>query len=205
MSERIKDKWLLYSLFALFALGLTLALFILIQALIKADGSPLANRARPMVDFIPLKREQTEESRSKPARPQQKETEPLLQPSKPHFDVPRSPPLEKNFSIDTQPTLMSPALAAQVDGDILPLMRIAPQYPMSAIHRGVEGWVLVEFTISKSGFVLAPKVVRAQPPSLFDRAALRAVRQWRYKPQVINGKAQERRGVRTLIQFELEK
>ena len=33
------------------------------------------------------------------------------------------------------------------DGDYLPLVAIAPQYPTRAAQRGIEGWVLVAFTV----------------------------------------------------------
>ena len=45
-------------------------------------------------------------------------------------------------------------------------------------------------------------VVEADPPGVFDAAALAAIRRWRYYP-IVNGEAVERKGVQTEIRFEL--
>ena len=94
-------------------------------------------------------------------------------------------------------------LAGGSDTDVLPLVRIPPEYPPRALARGLEGSVLVQFTITVTGSVKDAIVVRADPPNVFDQAALAAIARWRYNPRVVNGQAVERVGVQTLIQFEL--
>ena len=93
---------------------------------------------------------------------------------------------------------------AQLDGDVQPLVRVPPQYPQRALSRGIEGWVLVEFDISETGAVINARVVDADPRNIFDRAAIRAVEQWKYKPRTVEGKATVRNGVRVVITFELQ-
>lgn len=58
----------------------------------------------------------------------------------------------------------------------------APSYPPDALREGRSGEVVVEFTVNADGSVSNPRVVRASPPRMFDRAALNAVRRWRFQP-----------------------
>jgi protein TonB len=96
------------------------------------------------------------------------------------------------------------SLTAGSDQDVLPLVRIAPDYPARAAARGIEGWVIVQFTITPTGSVRDPVVVEAMPKNVFDDAALKAIARWRYNPKVEGGVAVERVGVRTIIRFVLE-
>jgi len=92
---------------------------------------------------------------------------------------------------------------AGADTDVLPLVRIPPDYPPRALSRGIEGWVRVQFTISINGSVKDAIVVAAEPPNVFDQAALAAIARWRYNPRIVNGEPVERVGVQTEIRFEL--
>ena len=90
------------------------------------------------------------------------------------------------------------------DRDVIPLVRVKPDYPQRALRRNIEGWVVVQFTITPAGTVKDAKVVDAEPKGLFEEAALKAIARWRYNPKVVDGVAVERVGVQTLIRFELE-
>jgi len=89
------------------------------------------------------------------------------------------------------------------DGEAIALVRVEPRYPADAMRRGREGRVLVEFTISPSGSVEAARVVAAEPPGIFDREAIAAVRQWKYEPRIVQGRAVPQPGMRTTISFRL--
>lgn len=58
----------------------------------------------------------------------------------------------------------------------------SPAYPPEALRAGESGEVVVEFTVNPDGSVSNPRVVRANPPRVFDRAAINAVRRWRFQP-----------------------
>jgi protein TonB len=90
------------------------------------------------------------------------------------------------------------------DRDAVPLVRIEPDYPMQARQRGIEGWVVVEFTISTAGTVKDPVVVASEPGTVFDRVAIQAVRKWKYNPKIEDGKPVERSGVKVRLDFEME-
>ena len=91
------------------------------------------------------------------------------------------------------------------DRDVIPLVRIEPDYPPRASERGVEGWVVIQFTITPAGTVKDAKVVDAEPKGIFDAAAVKAVERWKYNPKVEGGVAVERRGVQVMLTFKLEK
>ena len=89
------------------------------------------------------------------------------------------------------------------DGDILPVMTVPPEYPQRMLARGVEGWVLVEFTVDELGRVTLPRVLEAQPSSGFNQAAVKAVLRYKYKPRVVDGHAVPVQGVRQRIHFNV--
>jgi protein TonB len=91
------------------------------------------------------------------------------------------------------------------DRDTMPLVRINPDYPPRAQSRGIEGWVLIEFTITAAGTVRDARVVQASPKGYFEDAALKAIARWRYNPKVQEGVAVERVGVRVRLSFNMER
>ena len=64
---------------------------------------------------------------------------------------------------------------------------VQPVYPESARKRGVEGWVELAFTVTPSGTVEDVEVRNASPAGVFDDAATRAIRGWRFEPVERNG------------------
>jgi TonB family protein len=64
---------------------------------------------------------------------------------------------------------------------------VNPQYPEAARKKGIEGWVELAFTVTLSGSVEDIEVRNSSPADVFDDAAKRAVRQWRFEPVVRNG------------------
>jgi protein TonB len=106
--------------------------------------------------------------------------------------------------VDARGAMTRMSLSAGSDRDVIPLVRIAPDYPPRALSRGLEGWVKVQFTITPTGTVKDATVVDADPKSIFDDAALKAIARWRYNPRVEGGVAVERVGVQTIIRFQLE-
>lgn len=90
------------------------------------------------------------------------------------------------------------------DGEYLPIVKVAPQYPRRALSRGIEGYVILEYTVTKLGTVKDPIIVEAKPQGIFDNAAIKSALRYKYKPRVIDGEPTEVPGVRTKITFELE-
>lgn len=90
------------------------------------------------------------------------------------------------------------------DGDVLPIIRVAPGYPPRAERSAIEGFVDIEFSVSKTGRVVDPRIVYAEPGSIFNRSALRAVRKWKYKALIVDGEPLERQGLRVRISFAMK-
>ncbi|MGH8197240.1 MAG: TonB family protein [Steroidobacteraceae bacterium] len=79
---------------------------------------------------------------------------------------------------------------------------IAPAYPARARERDTEGWVDLEFTVSKDGTTREHSVRASEPVGVFDRAALDAVKRWRYEPRVVEGSVVDQR-VEARLRFRL--
>jgi protein TonB len=70
----------------------------------------------------------------------------------------------------------------------LPRTKEVPaQYPRAALLSAIEGWVDLEFTISPEGVPTDISVKGSQPRRTFDRAAMEALRQWRFQPIMRDG------------------
>jgi protein TonB len=192
------------------AIGVTAGLFYLMQALISMSGSGLDESKRgSVIEFVRLKRESELELKK---RKLPEKTPPKEQPPPPP-DMNLTPPsaqaqgvmaLAVGFDVDVEMTGGPNIGVAATDSDIIPIVRVNPQYPMRAAERGIEGWVEVEFTISAAGTVKDPVVTASYPGSIFNREALRAIRKWKYNPKIEDGVAVERYGVRVRLKFELK-
>ena len=92
--------------------------------------------------------------------------------------------------------------AAQTDQNVIPLVRIAPNYPPEALEAHREGQVWLSFTISAEGTTKDITVLSSSSPE-FELPARDAVLKWRYAPPMVNGVPLERHDVRTIIRFQL--
>ena len=59
---------------------------------------------------------------------------------------------------------------------------VQPVYPEAARKKGIEGWVELAFTVAPNGTVQDVEVRNASPANVFDDAAVRAIRGWRFEP-----------------------
>jgi protein TonB len=91
------------------------------------------------------------------------------------------------------------------DGEYLPIVKVAPIYPRRAQTRGIEGYCIIEYTVTKSGAIRDPQVVDCSPSGIFDRASVKASLKFKYKPRVVDGEAIEVAGVQNKFTYTLEK
>jgi protein TonB len=66
---------------------------------------------------------------------------------------------------------------------------VAPAYPLSARSSSVQGDVVIETTIDKSGNVVRTHVLSG--PAMLRASALEALKHWRYEPSRLNGEPVE--------------
>lgn len=193
-----------------FAVGafLTSVAFLILWNLVHAAHPVYAASSATRVDFTRLRKDS--ETASKRASKAQKQRPDL---------APQAPKM--NFTSSSASTeavaMLSPDVNARAsmtkmtvnvggsDRDIMPLVRINPDYPPRAQNRGIEGWVLMQFTITAAGTVRDPKVINASPKGYFEEAALKAISRWRYNPKVQEGVAVERVGVQVKLSFTIER
>lgn len=72
--------------------------------------------------------------------------------------------------------------AVSVQGDAQALSNPKPEYPPVAIRRGYEGTVVLEVEVLPDGAVGDVRVKSSSGHAILDRAAVDAVRLWRYEP-----------------------
>ena len=80
----------------------------------------------------------------------------------------------------------------------------APEFPRRALRLGVEGTVRLEFDIAADGSVLDPYVVESNPPGVFDRNAIKAVRKALYEAPTYNGTSVKVNNVQIDLTFKLD-
>jgi len=208
-------RWLLAGVGGLLTAS---AFFLLMQALIAQDAkAPQARPSLAQVDFI------DRPERSEPPPPP---TEPPPEPPPPEPAPPKPEPVRLNPM--PKPSQQQPELAADhsfrpdlgglpglgrgprlgtgktgVNQGLTPIQRIPPSYPRWAARQRLEGWVKVAFTVNPQGEVTDAKVIEAEPSGVFDRAALRAIRRWRFRPPTQGGEPVAQRAVQ-ILKFNLE-
>jgi protein TonB len=97
---------------------------------------------------------------------------------------PVAPPEEIKRKAEKRPLKLSePIVEAQL------LSRIEPRYPPLALQMRQAGTVILHAIISRDGHINALEVVSGSP--YFVQTALDAVRQWRYRPTLLNGEPVE--------------
>jgi len=168
---------------------------------------PFVARDRIVVPDVVLKRPRVDTPVDTKRDPQPEREIPILQPGPQKLivdsfggDVTRIPYTRPK--IELRPGEGGPM--SGVDTDVIPQIRVNPEYPLRAITGNIEGWVQVRFTVTAIGTVRDAVVVESEPGTVFDDAALKAIARWRYNPRVENGEAVERIGLQYVFRFELE-
>ncbi len=202
-----------YLLVAVVAAFITVLLYLLMHELVSQAADNRNNDDDlPSIDFTKVKLE--DELREKSRRIPKKPPPPKEPPPPPKLNVAQEQQVVNNMPMANIPNLDlgmggdGPFLGqiGQVDmgaeGGVIPIVRIAPQYPRKALMAKIEGWVKIQFTITPGGTVSNPSVVDSKPKRIFDREAIRAILKFKFKPKVVNGQQVEQVATQT-IEFEL--
>lgn len=196
------------------ALVFAFGMFWTLHALIHRGAHGVSTETMPTIDFVRLKRnvEIETKQRRKPEKPP-----PPKQPPPPQVKVAAQtqtpqqqvlpfnmPNLNIGANISGGPFIGTFASADSIQGDaeLIPLVRIAPQYPRQAMRDGIAGEVTLEITVGPDGQVKSARVKSAKPRGYFESAAVSAAYKGRFRPKVVDGKPQETTGVYT-VKFNL--
>ncbi|MGQ8366792.1 TonB family protein [Glaciecola sp. 1036] len=172
---------------SIIALGVTFMLFAGMQYLIQQDNAevptPIAyTTINPIFEEV----EEKVITRTRP------EPMPEVQ-SLPETSMPEPTPV-KSTGFSSAPKISIPKVGIQnsfslgpIESGVRPLVRRQPKYPPVAARDGIEGYVVLSFSITASGTVDNIEVIEAQPKGIFETEAKRALRKWKYQPQMQNG------------------
>ncbi len=186
-----------------------------VKPVVKPKAKPLAKpkaKPEPVVPPKPV------ESKAPPkvlqktfteAAPEVKASKPAYAPI-PVFGTPAAKPSKSLVSSNATKTTKPPSPAAgntqggSANSGVQVIQRVKPKYPSRALSRHMEGYVTIQFTVNASGQVENPTVTSASPSGVFDDAALAAIRQFKFKPKMVNGAPVSQRSVQT-INFKLDR
>jgi protein TonB len=191
---------------ASFGLGalITLVLFFVMQAVIATDEARLDEGAKgKLLDFVRLEEDQDLQTKQRKPKPPPPPDEPPPDMPKPEFESSDISQGVDVGAVDVDVNLNVEGGGFSSDGEYLPIVKVNPQYPRRAQTRGIEGYVLLEYSVTKTGAVRDPVVIEAKPPGIFNRAAINAALKYKYKPKVVNGEPIDVAGVKTRITFEM--
>ena len=186
----------------------TFALFWIMQALVSVQGELKEGGAGPSIEFVRLKRDSAPEIKKREAPKRQKPDAPPPPPdissSKSNFNPGEGvgdivPDLDPTGSLDG-----GIGTGAGSDRGVVPLVQIQPDYPLRARQRGIEGWVTLRFTVTATGAVKDAVVMGSRPRKIFDKAALQAIRRWKFQPKIKNGAPVEQKGQQYTLEFTME-
>ena len=189
---------------ALLAVPVALGLFMVMNALIDRDFENPEIKARKIADIV--KPEETIETNVKEQKPEKVED--------PEEPPPEIQPLEFDMDMDTNVANLAPTTSVDIelsssgmssgDGEYLPIVKVAPIYPRRAQTRGITGYWIVEYTVTKTGSIRDPQAVDCQPEGVFENASVKASLKFKYKPRVVDGEPIEVAGVQNKFTYELE-
>ncbi|MGF6091780.1 energy transducer TonB [Pseudomonas sp. 18173] len=131
--------------------------------------------------------------------------------AKPRTEPRRAEPLELPTTLAKIPPAPAPAATAAPAPMLTPVVSLrpsfvtpppAPRYPSTARRRNQQGVVRVEVRLDERGQQLKLTLVRSSGVESLDQAALEAVTRWRFRPEIVDGRAVPSR-VEIPIEFAL--
>lgn len=213
----LNSGFLRFTAAVLLGLAFALAFFDGLHALMSKHGPALlGSETMATIDFVRLNKQFELETRPrekpKPEKPDKPEAAPMslnlpqakVEGPTQALNLPMGPMgVSNDIEVSTGMSLSKNDLAS--DGDYLPIVKVEPVYPRRAQEQGIEGYVLLSFTVTPTGAVENPQVLESQPKGVFDDAATRAVLRFKYKPRIENGKPISVPNVQHVLSFAIEK
>jgi TonB family protein len=93
---------------------------------------------------------------------------------------------------------------APAQADVAANLLAPPKYPADAAANRITGKVVLIVDVAADGSVTDARVEKSEPAGVFDQASLDAVKNWKFKPAVENGKPVAGR-VRVPVNFAMDR
>lgn len=192
----------------------TLLLLFLMYQLVNNDlGEVTQKKAVKIPDInMPDTKIETRFEDAKPEKPEAPETPPDL--PEPEFEAPKvsGDALNMSAPIAKAGIDVGAGSLAFSEGEYLPIVKVPPEYPSTALSRGIEGFCTVVYTVTETGATRDPEPIADQcvtkegkPTTVFNRASVRAALKFKYKPKVVDGKPVEVPGVKNRFTYTMQK
>ena len=182
---------------------MTFALLYAMQGLIhQQPGATAPVRDRDQLTWLPAPRNE------EPSRREEPVVDPEVLKKAP---VPPSGPVSRGpgtgFYIPVPPTGPGPVdttldKLGRPDGPLISIVRVQPAYPAAAEARGIEGWVDVRFDVMTDGQVVNIDVISSSH-RVFESAAIKAARRFRFRAPVVNGVPEVATGIEFRFRFDM--
>jgi len=191
---------------ALPAFVITFLLFALMQELIGTDEVSIRATPIPIDSELPEPRKDSQPNQIVRTLPEPEKPMPRPESFTPDTTGEAGPLV----ALSVDPVLPAPGLDLTgnfmlQDKTATAVVRIDPKYPPQAAKDGIEGWVKLSFSIDATGAVVDVQVLDAEPKRIFDREAIKALKAWKYQPQMKDGKAVAQQGMQVQLDFSLDK
>ena len=193
------------------AFFVTAALLFLMQTLIETGREAVSNRSQvEFVDFIRVRRAERIETREEKPQKFMPETKPdVVQETLDRSDIDAG-----SIDIGMNQNLSNLqvggfSIGAKLgdygisDAEYMPIVRVVPMYPRQAALLGLEGYVIVSFTVTTNGSVKDCVIVESSN-AIFNRSAVQAALKFKYKPRLVDGVAMEVHDVQTKLSYAFE-
>ena len=184
------------------AVPITLGLFLLMQILIQSNQNLRPEEIETVaIDITRAQRDESSDTNRELDRPDVEDQPPPPPPMDTRTARPDLGGLQVGLpEIDLD---LGGAAVGPIDGEIQPLVRVPPEYPIRAAERGLQGRVCVRFTVTPEGTVTDAEIYETTS-ALFNRASLRAIEGFRYQPKIENGQPVPRPNVRFCFDYVLQ-
>jgi protein TonB len=191
-----------------------LGLFYMMELMIRADAIlEKPDKSRAYLNFVRVK--QNEDIRTKERQPPREPPPPEAPPETPEMS-------NQMANFDANLNMGMPSIGVPInsgdgpflgalrqgngmagfDTDVIPMVQIPPAYPRGPKQAGIEGYVTMAVTIRPDGTVSDVSVLESKPRRLFDKAAVDAMKRWKFRPKVVDGNPVSQRARQT-IEFKL--
>jgi len=199
------------------ALLISFGLFwVMYQLVLGGEARRAEVTSLPTIDFVRVQRQDELETRQRvrperPPPPERPPTPPRVNvnaqaPSAPAaLSLPGLQTLAETPNLKGGPFIgeFTPDAGGGGDAELVPLVRVPPQYPRAAARAGITGVVTVQVTVGPDGRVQDAQIVKADPRGYFEQAALRSARQSQFRPRIVGGEPVTQTGTYDIV-FTLE-